>query len=369
MAAYLRTIVCCQLLLSSLSKLLPTLVVTKVIKATKGTGYIGERRTRPFPNKYLQDIFTNPFLLCDEWGEATKELAKSAFDPGPPDDAGKLYEAWHEHRGFDILSVIKEGRGSHADSLGNTGVVKPGGIYWLRTGSGVEHAEEVGDEKVDVEEVAGHGFQIWINLPSNMKMNDPNYGIVQSENIPKIDHTGTLANGGLVKYLAGAYNNAASFPDRTDFTIMDVELPPNATESISIPIQYENVIVYAYRGKGKISGKYVPRQGVAVLALSADGVEVEVEVDATANVHVDKQTLEESHTFDKAARVELVAEIEGYAVMIFAAVPLTEPLIWRRDIIMNTESEIEQALTELRDGTFLKKRVDYNYRERALTHV
>jgi quercetin 2,3-dioxygenase len=355
--------VCLQILLQliaitcTLSKIQPKLIVKQVTPSTKAnpTGDPNFSVIRPFANRYLKDVFTNPFLMCDEWGEITKELGKPAIDPGPPKVTGKRHVGWHPHRGFDIVSVIKEGRGAHADSLGNVEIVRPGGIQWMRTGSGVEHAEGGGNP----EGAAKHGFQLWINLPSKMKMNEPSYGTVQPENIPEVDHTSN--NGGLVRYLAGAYHKSASFPDREDFTIIDVEIPPNATEIVSIPIIFERVIIYVYRGEGTISGRKVRPQRAAVLSIGA------VEVDATMSVDDKYQPFEELDMFDDVATVELAAGKQGYAVMIFAAIPLKEPIAWRGPIVMNKDSEIQRAYRELQIGTFLKKRVNYNYQERALT--
>jgi redox-sensitive bicupin YhaK (pirin superfamily) len=88
----------------------------------------------------------SPFLLMHDFGEPSKLLdTLVADDPGPPQERAEKIVGWHPHRGFDIITYMKEGRGSHADSLGNQAVVRPGGIQWLRCGSGIEHAEGGGN--------------------------------------------------------------------------------------------------------------------------------------------------------------------------------------------------------------------------------
>jgi hypothetical protein len=86
----------------------------------------------------------SPFLLSHEWGVRTKHIDSSlrvAPDHGPPSARDKTKTVgWHPHRGFDLITYVKEGRGSHADSLGNVAVVRPGGVQWMRSGSGIEHA-------------------------------------------------------------------------------------------------------------------------------------------------------------------------------------------------------------------------------------
>ena len=101
----------------------------------------------------------SPFLLAHEWGAVTKTLdGRVAPDPGPPSLREKAATVgWHPHRGFDLLSYIKEGRGSHADSLGNVAVVRPGGVQYMRAGSGIEHAEGGGTPQG----ASKHGFQLW----------------------------------------------------------------------------------------------------------------------------------------------------------------------------------------------------------------
>ena len=307
---------------------------------------------RPFANQHLADAFTNPYLMCDEWGSPVKELGKPAIDPGPPATTGKPHVGWHPHRGFDLLSVIKEGRGSHADSLGNVEIVRPGGIQWMRSGSGIEHAEGGGNPKG----AAKHGFQIWINLPSHLKMSVPKYGTVQPEDIPKEDNT--RIGGAMIHYLAGLGTpmiQAASFQERKDFTIIDVELPRNSTQIITIPLHFERVIAYSYRNTCTVAGRIVQPQKAATLTIGA------IEVDA-----VGEQPEDDSES-SRVATVELEGGSNGCAILIFAAKPMLEPIAWRGPIVMNTQAEIQQAYRDLRSGNFLKKSVGYDYRKRALT--
>ena len=102
----------------------------------------------------------------------------------------------HCHAGFDILTYMKEGRGSHADSLGNVAVVRPGGIQWMRTGSGIEHAEGGGNP----EGVNKHGFQIWVSADSFFKKKTPHLGRRKPRGLHRPE--GQLANGGVVEELS-----------------------------------------------------------------------------------------------------------------------------------------------------------------------
>jgi len=167
-----------------------------------------------------------------------KTLGEIAPDPGPVKNPNNRAVGWHPHRGFDIISYIKEGRGNHADSLGNQEEVRPGGVQWLRAGSGIEHAEG----KSHPDESNKHGFQLWIDLSSDMKMDKPQYGTVQPEDIPEIRSD----TGGVLRILGGYGSNV--FPERSDeFQISDCELPPHTTYEHVLPAALvDTILVYAY---------------------------------------------------------------------------------------------------------------------------
>ena len=302
---------------------------------------------QPWPSALpAEDI--SPFLMCDEWGAPTKALdTRAARDPGPPPAQGERHVGWHPHRGFDIVSYIREGRGSHADSLGNVAVVRPGGVQWLRTGSGIEHAEGGGNPPG----ASKHGFQLWINLPRAMKMAKPRYGTVQPEDIPVVRGDG----GGVSRLLAGA--GAAAFADRAgDFAIADCELPPGATHAHAVPAALTGtVVLYAYAGAGTAGGRALrPREALVL------------ELDDAAGADADADASADAANADADAAIELVATAEeGFGVMVFAGRPLGEPIAWRGPIVMAKQWELRQAYDELRAGTFLKERVPFDFKAHA----
>ena len=316
-----------------------------------------------FPSNLPYDL-TSPFLLSHEWGEATKSpLAKHAPDPGPPPAGpGNRHVGWHPHRGFDILSYIKQGRGSHADSMGNVAIVRPGGVQWMRTGSGVEHAEGGGNP----EGAEKHGFQLWINAAAHDKMKDPAYGTVQPEDIPEARSD----TGGLCRFLV-AGDRGAAFQDRSDFSIVDVELPNEvATYTVDVPDEFTHVIVYPYQGLGKISGTVVRPQYAAVMMPPEDGKGPENQngiVGADGNIEVVSSPLEADYIHNQNDDKRTVIHFEslnntGAAFLVFMGKPMNEPVSWRGPIVMTTKKQIATAYRELRSGGFLKKRVNFDYR-------
>ena len=117
----------------------------------------------------------DPFLLFDDFrNEIPAHYAK-----GFP---------WHPHRGIETITYVLSGEVDHADSLGNTGRLGAGDVQWMTAGSGIMHQEMPrGNASGQM-----HGFQLWANLPRDLKMTDPRYQDVAAKEIPEIiDYDGT----------------------------------------------------------------------------------------------------------------------------------------------------------------------------------
>jgi redox-sensitive bicupin YhaK (pirin superfamily) len=144
---------------------------------------VKEGITRPFGDaRTVKQAFpaainsheSDPFLMCDYF-DVTESKGKAQHDDDFPVD-------WHPHRGFDIASYLKTGIGRHGDSLGHRGTFDTPGMQWMSTGSGVEHAEGGANDKGQLIQ----GFQIWINVPAQHKMDDPRYGTVPTKDLPLV---------------------------------------------------------------------------------------------------------------------------------------------------------------------------------------
>lgn len=269
----------------------------------------------------LNEIEADPFLMCDQFGPS---LSKGvATDP----DAFDV--RWHPHRGMDILTYLTEGVGRHADSLGNRGTYRTPGMQWISVGSGIEHAEGGGTP-------AGQyttGFQIWVNVPSSEKMNDPRYGTEPPENIPVV-----TAQGMHARLLAGEMNGSKGpFKTTQRVQIVDFEVNPGASYVHTLDASLNNAIAYVYKGSGSVAGQKVPVHSV-------------VHLDAT-------DASKRSFTMSGGA--------EGLYVMLFAGQRLNQPIAWHGPFVMTTQAEIDQCLDEYRRGTFLKKRAAWDYKRIA----
>ena len=206
----------------------------------------------------------------------------------------------------------------------------------MRAGSGIEHAEGGGNPP----HINKHGFQLWINLPSTMKMDQPAYGTVQPEAVPELRSSG----GGMSRFVAG--KGSLALNDRDDFMIVDCELPANTSHVLEVPQHLVGtVIAYAYQGHGTIGAKSLRPRETAVLAPDPSQL---------GGVWAHPQAV---------GAIELRATSEsGLGVMVFVGQGLGEPIAWRGPIVMNTQAEIATAYSELRSGRFLAKRARYDYR-------
>src|SRR5882762_8216977 len=143
--------------------------VTKVTTAhrqSEGGGFIVRR---PFPGAELDSV--DPFLLLDEMGPVDYAPGEAV---GAPD---------HPHRGFETVTYVLEGEMEHEDSAGHRGVLGPGDVQWMTAGAGIIHSE-MPTARIQREGGRAHGFQIWVNLPSRLKMMQPRYQELPATRIP-----------------------------------------------------------------------------------------------------------------------------------------------------------------------------------------
>src|SRR6516162_1934646 len=112
----------------------------------------------------------DPFLLLDDFRNDVPEDYLSGFP-------------WHPHRGIETITYVLAGTVEHGDSMGNRGVIASGDVQWMTAGSGIIHQEMPKGDR------AGrmHGFQLWANLPSSLKMTAPRYQEVKALDIPEIE--------------------------------------------------------------------------------------------------------------------------------------------------------------------------------------
>lgn len=286
---------------------------------------------QPFPSGITPED-ADPFLMCDQFGPSLSK-GKSI----DPDD---FPVKWHPHRGMDILTYLIEGVGRHADSLGNRGEYSSPGMQWISVGSGIEHAEGGGTPAGEYTT----GFQIWVNVPSDKKMEDPRYGTEPPENIPILSFDGSTA-----RLLAGEYDGfKGPFQTVQNVLIMDIVVTMEAELTLSIPETLDNCMIYAYKGSGVISGQSLSTHEI---------IRFDASEKCARNVTLNAVP----------ANPKVCDEGQGplLAVMVFAGTRLNQPIAWHGPFVMTTQEEIRQTLHEYRTGTFLVKRAAWDYKRIA----
>jgi redox-sensitive bicupin YhaK (pirin superfamily) len=219
----------------------------------------------------------------------------------------------------------------HGDSLGNRGTLGAGDVQWMTAGSGILHQEmPKGDAQGRM-----HGFQLWSNLPSSLKMTKPRYQDVKGADIPEVtDDDGTRA-----RIVCGSFWGRSGPVDgvAADPRYVDISVPPGVLKRISIERSH-NAFAYVFAGSGKFRDASQPKTVLNELTGAHDG---------TAN----NRSLV---LFDQGDEIVVQAGDEGIRFLLVSGKPIEEPIAWYGPIVMNTRDELMQARLELSKGTFIK---------------
>jgi quercetin 2,3-dioxygenase len=265
---------------------------------------IGDLRTqRPLPNAQLEQI--DPFLFLNHHGPQVYPPGNQGLPFGP-----------HPHRGFETVTFIVEGSLAHRDTGGHESVIHAGGVQWMTAGRGLEHAE------LSPEEFLRDGgpleiLQLWVNLPSRLKMTDPRYVGLQKEEIPSFS-----ADEGRVTVhpISGLWDGRTGpIESLTGVAMSTIELAKGGRVSLPAP-KGRNVFLYIVRGEVHVSG---------TIALAMQLVELN----------------------DDGDTIELAAATPS--LLLFGhATPYHEPVVAHGPFVMNTREEIVQAVRDYHAGLF-----------------
>jgi len=265
----------------------------------------------------------DPFLLLDDFRNDVPEDYVAGFP-------------WHPHRGIETITYVLAGTVDHADSLGNSGAIGSGDVQWMTAGSGIIHQEmPKGDHAGRM-----HGFQLWGNLPSSLKMTKPRYQEVKSGEIPDVkDDDGTH-----VRVVCGEFWGKKGPVEgvAADPIYLDVSVPPGRRRSLPVEV-VRHAFAYVFAGSGKFCNASDP------LAVPTEPVGW---LETTPPSHADDRSL---ILFDRGDEVEVQAGEDGIRFLLVSGKPLEEPVAWYGPIVMNTQEQLRQAFNELEMGTFLKE--------------
>jgi redox-sensitive bicupin YhaK (pirin superfamily) len=260
---------------------------------------------RPLPSGGLESA--DPFLLIDEMGPSDYAPGEAV---GAPD---------HPHRGFETVTYMLDGEFEHEDSAGHRGMIGPGDVQWMTAGAGIVHSE-MPSARIRTNGGRVHGFQIWVNLPANLKMTRPRYQEIPASRIPEAR---SKDGGARVRVIAGeALGVRAVIDTHTSIVYQDWSLEADGDVSVPLGKEYE-AIVYVFEGAVRIGNRLDEIRG-GQLAVLGPG-------DAVG--------------FRGAGKAGMPARL-----LLLAGVPIREPVARYGPFVMNSESELRQAFDDYRAG-------------------
>jgi redox-sensitive bicupin YhaK (pirin superfamily) len=279
--------------------------VTRVIQPEATSDGAGVKLKRSIASRTLD--YLDPFLLFDHFGSENSDDYIAGFP-------------MHPHRGIETVTYMLAGAVKHRDSSGNSGIIRAGDVQWMTAGGGIMH-----EEMPQLEGGRLEGFQLWVNLPARLKMTKPRYQEITADDIPTVER----GEGVRIRVIAGMVDDVHGSVKEiaADPTYLDVSVPAKTSFTHPIPAGHA-AFAYVFAGAGAFGitneegGKQVTAPNLVV--------------------------------FDDGDEVKISACEQGVRFLLISGKPLNEPIARYGPFVMNTEEEIEQALSDLRHGTFVK---------------
>lgn len=267
---------------------------------------IGDLLTqRAVPSSQLEQI--DPFLFLNHHGPQVYGPHNRGLPFGP-----------HPHRGFETVTFIVDGMLAHRDSAGHESVIHAGGIQWMTAGSGIVHAE------VSPREFMEHGgpleiLQLWVNLPSRLKMSAPAYTGLQRDQIPALP----LDDGKVTLHLVAGEWEGSTGPVQSLTGVFMSTVAMQAGGRLTVAgLQARNVLLYVVRGRIGVGdhGDLVNAHQLVELNEDGDALHIRAEADS---------------------------------LLLFGhAEPIREPVVAHGPFVMTTREEIVQAIADYQAGRF-----------------
>ncbi len=261
----------------------------------------------------------DPFLLFDD------------FSSENPDDFVAGFP-WHPHRGIETVTYILAGEVAHKDSMGNAGSIGAGDCQWMTAGGGIMHEEMPREAPAEARQGAPGrlaGFQLWVNLPARLKLCAPRYQNIAAAQVPAVEPSPGVRLrlvAGQAGGLTGPVRDIAAEP-----TYLDVSLAPGATFAQPVP-RGQAAFIYVFEGSGFFGEDPAGEEGrLGGQAIGAPHLAVLADGDAFTA---------------RAGR-------QPVRFLLVSGGPLGEPIARYGPFVMNTRAEIEEALRDLRQGTFV----------------
>ena len=295
--------------------------VKRIVQSTPTMEGAGVKLRRAFG--FGDTAETDPFLLLDDFRNDRPQDYLAGFP-------------WHPHRGIETITYVLNGTVAHGDSLGNRGTLGAGDVQWMTAGSGIMHQEmPQGDAQGRM-----HGFQLWANLPSSLKMTAPRYQDIKGSQVPEV----TDDDGTHVRVVCGDFWGKKGPVEgvAADPRYLDVFVPPGKRKTLKVEVE-RHAFAYVFEGSGTFRDSSKPF-----------GVLLEKEVDGKEIVVRDQVGDRSLVLFDSGDEITVQAGDQGVRFLLVSGKPIQEPVAWHGPIVMNTQAELRQAMTELRNGSFIR---------------
>ena len=264
--------------------------------ASDGAGVKLKRSIGVEPNYF------DPFLMLDEFGSDNKDDYIGGFPP-------------HPHRGIETVTYMLQGEFEHEDSTGAKGKMSSGDVQWMKTGSGIIHSEMPA-----MSEGRLHGFQLWVNMPSKLKMSKPDYIYIEADkmSVHKDDNK-------QVKVIAGKFENAEGpvKGHNVEPVYFDVEINKDKEFNYKLPSTH-NSFIYLINGEIEIGKEKHDQVINSTLILLSKGEDLNVRAKTNAKF------------------------------LVISGKPINEEIARGGPFVMNTKAEILQAVQDYHNGTFVK---------------
>lgn len=222
----------------------------------------------------------------------------------------------HPHRGIETISLISRGNMVHRDSLGNEEAISDGEVQWMTAGSGILHEEKLPASSRLL------GVQLWLNMPKKDKMATPEYHSIRKEQIEEIP-----IDGGILRLISGQYLNHKGFQGKySPLDYYHIHLKANHKFTVEME-KNKSVLLFTLLGNAKVAEEIIDEKTAVKLS---EGTSVDIE-----------------------------ALDQDIQILYVSSDKLSESISWGGPIVMNTREELDLAFRELRNGTFLKKKVNY----------
>jgi redox-sensitive bicupin YhaK (pirin superfamily) len=282
--------------------------VKSITTAPRGLEGEGFPVRRAFAGIEITDL--DPFVHMDQMGE---------IDYGPGEPKGT---PWHPHRGFETVTYMIEGTFLHQDSIGGGGMIENGATQWMTAGSGILHIERPPDALIDSGGLF-HGIQLWVNLPSKLKMTNPRYQDIGASAVTLL----TNGNGdAIIRVIAGSLGDVEGPGNtHTPIAVVHASLLPGGQLALPWNSSY-NALTYVLAGQGTAGLDRHPL-GEGQMAVHVDGDTVIL----SANETQDSRT-------------------QAFEVLILGGEPIREPVAAYGPFVMNTRSELQQAFEDYQAG-------------------